>query len=426
MVHLSYCMANGTKHKQHHGTAFAALTITTLFALIYFIFHVTQTGVSKDSLASVFFLPSVTAGELQATSAVADTGIQKIRILIVPGHEPHLGGAEYKNIKERDVTVAIANELKGFLDANPRYETIVTRDQNDWSPTFTAYFKDQWSTIADWVASHHTEMNKLISNGTILKSVGPYHNDAPSDVALRLYAINKWVNENNIDIVIHIHINDYPRSNQNAPGDYSGFAMYVPEHQYSNAVASGEVAKEIFTRLSVFFPVSNLKKESAGVVEDQDLIAVGSYNTVDAVSILIEYGYIYEPVFATGAMQSISTNEMAFQTYLGIQDFFGKPNDVRVSSSTITLPYVWASNLKKYSGKQPAPTPDIFALQIALEKVGYYPPEGQTKNDCPVSGVFGMCTQVSLSHFQKANGISDESSFGIKTRQALNSAVNKI
>jgi len=58
------------------------------------------------------------------------------------------------------------------------------------------------------------------------------------------------------------------------------------------------------------------------LIEDQQLIALGRYNTSDTASLLIEYGYIYESKLAdeTGREQFFSA--FADKIYLGLEDFF--------------------------------------------------------------------------------------------------------
>ena len=379
-------------------------------------------------LASVFFIPSITVADLQMTSTKADQGQAKIKILVVPGHEPDYGGAEFLgaskfgDIKERDITVKIGDDLQSLFASNPRYSVNITRSDTDWDPIFKNYFAEQWPTIADWVKQHEAVMTSYIAKGLVTRVTNVYHNTAPTNVALRLYAINKWIDENNIDIAIHIHINDDASHPAGVAGKYSGFVIYMPEKQYSNATAAQAVANSVFKHLSRYFPVSDMPAEAAGEVEDQDLIAVGSNNTSDAASMLIEYGYIYEPLFRTAAMQDFVAKELAFQTYLGVQDFFGKGNDVNLSSNTATLPYHWDTD--EYQNKNitslTVPQPDIFAMQIALEDANYYPPAGSSSNDCPLTGIFGLCTEKALTVFQNDNGIVGENFFGPLTREAFN------
>lgn len=114
---------------------------------------------------------------------------------------------------------------------------------------------------------------------------------------------------------MHIDFNDYPGRKGNT-GKYNGFSIYIPEKQYSNANASRDFAIKIKDQLEQILPISNMPKESA-IVESQDLIAVGAYNSSDAISILIEYGYIYEPYFTNPNIQEYIFSEIANQTYWG-------------------------------------------------------------------------------------------------------------
>jgi hypothetical protein len=284
---------------------------------------------------------------------------------------------------------------------------------------FSTYFINEWNNIVAFLRDNKEENLKKISSSTstppVLKKVE--HNSARTDVALRLYGLNKWGNENNIDIAIHVHFNDYPRRNQTSPGVYSGFSVYVPEREYDNSPTTKAVAKTIFRRLAKYNPVSDLPIEDGGIVEEPDLIAIGAHNTSNAASMLIEYGYIYEPQFQNAVTRSKTMKDMAFQTYLGIQDFFGSGNDVSFAYDTLMLPYNWDENV---SAKNANPE-DALALQTALLLDGFYPGAGKTKNDCPRTGKVGPCTLNALSEFQKRYGIKGEEGYvGEKTRLLLN------
>jgi len=132
---------------------------------------------------------------------------------------------------------------------------------------------------------------------------------------------NGPANENKIDIVIHIHFNDYPRRNQKQAGRYSGFAIYVPEPQFSNGRASKALADSVSSQLKKNFPVSNMPLEKSGVVEDQNLIATGANNSLDSAVLFIEYGYIYESQFVNPQTQLSAIKELTFQTHQGIKNF---------------------------------------------------------------------------------------------------------
>jgi len=224
-----------------------------------------------------------------------------------------------------------------------------------------------------------------------------------------------WANENEMDIIIHVHFNDYPGRRKQKP-KYSGFAIYVPEDQYSNAKGSKSVAESIYKRLSNFYPQSNLPKEDLGIVEDQELIAVGSYNTLDAAAMLIEYGYIYEPLFSDPEIRSVALTDLALQTYLGIMDFFGKETTGAREHDTHFLPHTWQVDLKRSSKK----SLDVASLQAVLVSEGLYPPSGEDKNDCALTGYFGPCTEKSVKAFQQKHGIFPAEGFvGRQTRTKL-------
>ncbi len=373
-----------------------------------------------NNYSAVFFKEGKTIAELQNKFDKADRARnQKVRIMIVPGHEPGYGGAEYGDVKERDLAVELANELKFFLQNNSHYEVFVSRDKDKWNSDIEKFFTDNRDEIISFVSESKNEMIRLVNDGTIKKIAnGVIHNTAPQNVAVRLHGVNRWNEENNVDIAIHIHFNDYPRSNRSSQGKYTGFAIYVPERQFSNSTTTNAIAKTVFDRLSKYNAVSNLPKEDGGVVEEQELIAIGSYNTLDVPSMLIEYGYIYEPQFTNPEVRQSTLKDLAFQTYLGIQDFFGSGNDVSLAYDTLVLPHLWKQDITKGVENRE----EVLALQTALILEGVYPPENKTKNECPRTGKFGPCTITALSVFQDKHDIRGEKEkVGEQTKRILNS-----
>lgn len=347
----------------------------------------------------------------------------KVRVLIVPGHEPDYGGAEYRSsfgyLKERDLTVELGEDLQQLLAQDPHYQVFIARDTHSWDPVFADYFGRGWDGIVAWERAHKQEVMNLISLGRYRVEAPPvYHNSVPDNVAMHLYGMGKWANENDIDIIIHVHFNDYPGHGA-APGKYSGFAIYVPEDQYDNSTTTHAVADSIFKRLAKYNPVSDFKPEKAGIVEDPDLIALGAYNSIDAASMLIEYSYLYEPQIGNPATHATFLKELAYETYLGLQDFFepAKATQLANAYDTLWLPYHWD---KAITDKNQS-SADVYALQTALTFDGEYPPAGKGKNDCPRTGGFGPCTKAALEAFQNRFGITGEKGMvGAKTLDALN------
>lgn len=377
----------------------------------------TVVGEGDPMSAAVFFTQSTTSANLRTAFDNASSTKRKLRILIVPGHEPNFGGAEYMDIKERDLNADLALYLAQYLVEDGHYEVTMTRGKDGWNPHIENYFTANDEEIKTFVRAQKMEMFRLAGEGKIILIPDPIsHSDAPSDAALRLYGINKWSNEHKADIIIHIHFNDNSPRRAGVPGEYNGFTIYAPERQYSNSQASLDISRHIFKRLSEMFPVSNLPVEDQGIVEDQELIATGSYNTVDSASMLIEYGYIYEPQFRVSSVRNAVLKELAFQTYLGFTDFFGDKSLIVGPYQSTLLPYIGNSPVNKTS----LANTGVFAFQAGLLAKGYYPPQNYTKNECPVSGLFGPCTKRALSVFQNEFQINGESGIaGPKTRAQL-------
>lgn len=367
--------------------------------------------------AAIFFTQSTTSKGLRETFKSATSTTKKLNVLIVPGHEPNYGGAEYRDIKERDLNADLALLLAQYLVEDGHYNVALSRGKEGWNPHLEEYYALHAEDIKTFTYAQKSEMLRLIDDGRIIKKGDTTpHNRAPTDVALRLYGINKWANERGVDIVIHVHFNDSAPRPRNSPGEYNGFTIYTPDSQYSNSQASNELAKSIFKRLSKMFPVSNLPIEDQGVVEEQELIAVGSNNSVDAASILIEYGYIYEPHLSTPSVRGVALRELAFQTYIGLADFFGEISLVVGPHESTLLPYDGTVDIKKTT----KPSREVFALQAALIEKGFYPPNNLSNNDCPMNGLFGPCTKTALAVFQREHNIKGENGFvGEKTRNKL-------
>jgi N-acetylmuramoyl-L-alanine amidase len=264
-----------------------------------------------------------------ASIDISTTTETKVKILIAPGHEPGYGGAEYGSLKERMMNTELSRELFNILKDDPHFEVYITRNNEVWDPIFAKYFKDSWSDIVKWQKESHKEMKHLISIGsTTVSTPKVYHNTAPTNVAMRLYGITKWANDNIIDVVIHVHFNDYPEHRDGVPGIHKGFSIYVPAGQFSNSTTTKAIAAAVFKRLAKNNAISTLPGESSGIVDEGELIAIGANNTADAASMLIEYGYIYEPQFSTAEKRKITFKNLAYDTYLGLLDFFTSDSGV--------------------------------------------------------------------------------------------------
>ncbi len=364
---------------------------------------------------SVFFVDSVTADGLKDAYRNAGQGGAPLKILIVPGHDNDSWGTEFRGVKEAAMTARVGEELARLLSADPRFEITLTRTSAGYAPEFLEYFINEKAAVQAFVAEKRKVMQDLLTNGSVEPVRGVKHNKAADEVVWRLYSFNKWANEHGVQLVIHIHFNDYPGRPKTQPGRYDGFALYVPETQFSNAKASRAVAQTLFTQFSRFYAASNLPKESSGIVPDQTLIAIGAYNTLDAASVLVEYGYIYEDRFLDAGIREKFLKELAFQTALGLNSFFGSFDEVFRQYHTTLLPYEWSEPLAAGSRHNPS----VLALQAALLSEKLYPPSGD-KRACPLTGSFGPCTERAVRSFQEKYALPPSGTLTERTRSALN------
>jgi N-acetylmuramoyl-L-alanine amidase len=255
---------------------------------------------------------------------------EKTKILLVPGHDYEYSGATFKNIKESDLTVKTATFLKDFLEKDSSVEVYITREdlqedicllknKNDYIEIFQKYFKENKENVLAYRDFHRNETEKFDKQNNIEPINNIEHNIAPEEVIYRLYAINKWVEENKIDLVIHLHFNDYPQRPVEG-GKFQGFSIFMPDNILKNSKNSQVLAEEIGQSLNKFLTYSNNPPEKLGIVPSNELIAVGANNTISAASVLIEYGYIYEEKFQDDNV----LKKVAEQTYLGIKNYLTK------------------------------------------------------------------------------------------------------
>lgn len=339
------------------------------------------------------FMPVETITTEDLKSAYAD---HNFKILLVPGHDNVDYGTKFNGVREADLTLALAKELNSIFKDDERFKVFNVRNlaTGDYDPVFSEYFTKESKDISSFRTRLKETLNKVLQTGGFKVREGVDHNFVPNRVVQKLYGLNKWANENNIDVVLHMHFNDDAERRAGRAGDYEGFTIYVPEEQFSSSRTSRALAQSIFDRLKRNFSISTIKGESAGIVEDQKLIAVGAKGSLDSVGLLIEYGYIYEPQFLDAKLRQAVMRELAYQTFVGIKQYF-EPS-LKFEDTTL-LPHIWETSLKRgIRGNR-----DVLAMQAALLKEGLYPPSGKSLADCSLTGSFGPCTEAAISSFQE-------------------------
>lgn len=363
--------------------------LITVFALGLLIIFVSQTdfGIKINNyLAALFFPERISPEELSAKYKRNE----KIKILIVPGHDNESWGTDFNGIKEADFNLAVGERLLDYFRADANFEVFITRDQNGYTRDFQGYFQEQSSLISEFRQYWQTVFKTAVRQGQVTSKILDYHGTASGEDSLKLYGINKWANDNRIDIVLHLHFNDYPTRPAGQAGIYFGFSMYVPEEQLPNSRASVKIAQSVFHQLDKYFDQSDLPIEKKGIIEDQELIAIGSNASLNAASVLIEYGYIYEPPFLHPAIRDPLFRELAFQTYLSIKKFFEAASMTGIE--TTLLPYRWRGTFGQGERGE-----NVLALQALLAREGLY--------GCPLTGYFGPCTRQAVLDFQEKYGL---------------------
>ncbi len=387
---------------------------TTFLTSVFFIFTMLFCLFSNGRQAQ-----AMTPVEIRAKyNAALETG-KKVNVLIVPGHDDDYWGTEFGDVREADVVVAIGQYLHDYLKTDPRLNVTISRTQMGYNPIFKAYFENNRQAIQDFITTSRSTQQAKISAGDIKPSTSVPHNTVNSEIATRLYGINKWANENNIDITIHLHINDQGGRRYGVVGDYTGITVYIPENQYQNAGASAVLGEAIYKELLLKNHSSTYPAEARGLVEDQDLIAIGASDTVKNAVALIEYGYIYEPQFRDLNIQEQVTKDLAYQTFLGLHRFFGDKAAYAVSSSvspravpTIPATTNKVTKLTKSLSKNMTGA-EVSLLQNMLTKAKVY--------SCGITATFGPCTEKGVKAFQKKYKIEQTGTVGPTTRAKLNS-----
>lgn len=354
------------------------------------------------------FPTTVTQEDVREKYRIAGAGGEKVKILIMPGHEPDFGGTELGTLKERDIAVTISNSIAKHLEVNPYLDVTVARDTSAWHSSLEEYFEEEGKKIEMFVKEKKRAMQRFSKKGEVEeRTFEVAHNTAQSDVALRLYGINKWASEEGYDLVIHPHLNDNPGAT-----NHSGFAVYVPDREYGNAEASRPLGEAIAYELNNFNASSTLPIENYAIVEDQSLIALGAYNTANFPVVLIEYAYIYESKIKYDGARTAILSDMAYQTYRGIMTYLGVPPK---SDDTLALPHEWELSTLPLE----VSSAQTYALQVALHKLGFYPPTGELLVGCPISGYMGVCTKNALRAFQASRGLEQTGTIGPRTKAAL-------
>lgn len=372
-----------------HKDTFRTFIAISLFAILAGGVATSVYTTDIPLVASIFGAPQITTNDL-----LSNYHTRPITVLVVPGHDPSSFGTMFNGIKEAELNTQLGTLLTKRINDDPNFIAYTTHNPDgtymDW---FSGYITQNLEAIQNFYTTQHSVADAAREKGAYkdVSTVG--HVSAKSDVVNALYGVNKWANENNIDIVLHLHFNDYGGRKHGRIGKYTGFTIYTPEKQLPNHEVSSSLAHTLRSTFDDMLGRSTLPNESSGIVEDQELIAIGSNGTRDGASLLIEYGYIYETPIQEESIKDTYITELAHQTYRGLKTFF-EPT-IRMTRFA-TLPHTWNAPLTINDKGS-----DVLRLQLALRTQNAYPPQGRSLSDCPISGYYGACTAQAVSEFQE-------------------------
>lgn len=301
-----------------------------------------------------------------------------INILIVPGHDDENWGTEFQGVKEVELNRELAQNLHNYLLNEKGINSVLASDGSGYNTIFEKYFKREEQKIEDFIKKSKKTFSKKIKKGDLDAIEKNFHNVAPAETVYRLYGINRWVNVQNFDLVIHVHFNDYRGREWEESGTETGFSIYTPGKYFENYELSRKMADSIFAELKKVQSVSTLESEQEGVIEDHELIALGANESLEAGSVLVEYGYIYENNFIDPEKRKIALDYFAYATYSGIKKLINEEPQKKI--------FAKASLTKNKN------TTENTRWQFQKALLGEYPPEGKNFEDCPISGYFGECS----------------------------------
>jgi N-acetylmuramoyl-L-alanine amidase len=211
------------------------------------------------------------------------------------GEDP--GAMGKKRTHEKDVVLAIAKELKKFLDAQPGLTGVLIRTGDYYVPLRDRFEKARKHRADLFVSIHADAFKNSRVNGSSVFVLS--RRGASSEFARRIAA-----SENNSDLVGGVTLNDK---------DDMLASVLLDLSQSATMEASNEVAETVFASLD------ELGKTHKNHVERANFMVLKS---PDVPSILVETGFISNPAEEKRLKNSAWQKKIAKSITHGIQDYF--------------------------------------------------------------------------------------------------------
>ena len=145
-----------------------------IFVLVAISFFAVSNFDALKNSASLFFAQLSSTREIREKHTT-----DKVKILLVPGHEEDFGGKEYRGIKERDLNVLLANHLYDLFSKDKGVAILNVKDnKGNFSKWFSDYTKENELAIKEFRNSVRANFKKAINDGFEIKNTVT-HNKAP-------------------------------------------------------------------------------------------------------------------------------------------------------------------------------------------------------------------------------------------------------
>ena len=238
-------------------------------------------------------------------SLATQEGPVKIRVLIDPGHGGEDDGAVKNGIKEKEITLKVALELKKLLAKDSRFTPLLTRDS------------DQFVTLGDrplmaaknkadiFISIHANSSNITSARGTEIY----FENQVPTDEE-SLFLANR---ENNTK-------DDTPSGPQ---GKNSDLANILTDLAHNDHMVMSEKLSQLL--LESFQKEFDIKTRA---IRQAPFKVLG----VNIPATLIELGFITNDAEAKWLVQKDSQRRMARAIYKGLKAFKEKLDKVRLTT----------------------------------------------------------------------------------------------
>jgi len=126
-----------------------------------------------NNSASVFFSDSVTPESLKLAYAEANKikrgrrEPEKVKILVVPGHDAQFSGTEHDGLREVELNLELGEKLVALLKQEASFEVHLSQTKVGYTPEFSTYFEENRDKIFAFIQTQKGIMQHFVNTGKI-------------------------------------------------------------------------------------------------------------------------------------------------------------------------------------------------------------------------------------------------------------------